>query len=213
MKCLAFTGDYYHSSDGISALLAALETGYDWEFHGSHETVPWDRLPEYRLLVIAAENRLEPGVSDRTWLDDRTDRLIERFVTEGGGLFAFHSGIASYDENSAYRKLTGGSFQFHPKEHPRFEIVPTGTTHPLLRGVSRFFAVDEQYFVSRDPDTTLLAVAESSRYGSSAALWCAERGAGRTAVFTTGHRAETLELEGVRRIVRNAVTWCPAAAE
>jgi type 1 glutamine amidotransferase len=213
-RALGVVGDFYHPADALSALLERAAPRFPWSFARDPRRVDWASLGEYRLLVLSTEDRIEPESSELRWMDEGIARRIALFVEAGGGLLAYHSGLASYPPEGAYRRLVGGAFQFHPKAHPEFLVSPEPLAHPILEGVPAFSLVDEQYFVERDPDATLaLASSSSPRFGSSCAAWCAERGSGRVACVAPGHRPESLGNPALVRLLGNAAIWCARAGE
>jgi type 1 glutamine amidotransferase len=208
-EALALVGDFYHPRKTLVSLFEKAAPDVKWSFVYDPRKVDWSGLDKYRLLVLSTENRLAPESSDEVWMDEGIARSIQRFVEGGGGLLAYHSGLASYPPEGAYWKLIGGGFQFHPKTHPEFLVSPESVAHPILEGVSAFSIVDEQYFVERDPVSTLaLASSSSPRFGSSCAAWCVERGSGRVACVAPGHRPESLGNPNLQRLLGNSARWC-----
>lgn len=206
-RALGVVGDFYHPHAGVRDLLERAAPEFDWSFEADPRRVDWSALGAFDLVLLSAEDRVEPDKSEARWMTEAIGAKIEAFVASGGGLFGYHSGLASYAEDSAIRRLLGGGFQFHPKAHPTFSVVPTGE-HPILEGVAAFTITDEMYFVDRDPGSTLpLAATLSPRFGSSCAAWCSERGAGRVACVTPGHRPEVLRDPNLTRLVGNAARW------
>jgi len=207
MKALGFFGDFYHQA-GPQRELFQKAGSLDWTW-ASVVGFDWSTLAEYQVMVLAVENRVDPEHSTEGWMTDGHTQGLDAWVRAGGSLVVFHSGLASYPEDGAHAALVGGSFQFHPRPHPKYRFVPGATGHRLTTGVDPFEVTDELYFVRRDPKgSTLLATAESPEYGSSAAFWCAHRGRGRIVGLTPGHNRETLAHPGLVKLVGNVLAWC-----
>ena len=207
-RALGIVGDFYHPHAELRDFFLRAAPELEWTFERDPGRVDWTGLAAYSLLALSAENRVDPESSDALWMDEETGRRIADFVASGGGLLAHHSGLASYPEGGAYRRLLGGGFQFHPRAMVEFSVVPAAE-HPLLAGIGAFSVSDEMYFVDREPATTLaLAVSESPRYGSTSAAWLAERGLGRVACVCPGHRPEVLRGPSLARLVGGAARWC-----
>ena len=208
-RALGLVGDFYHPYAGLVDLFLRAAPGFEWSFCQDPRRLDWDRLDEYAFFVLSTENRIEPEVSQAVWMDESLARRFVAYVEAGGGLLAYHSGLASYPPDGAYYRLVGGGFQFHPKAHPEFLIAPEGPAHPITAGVPAFSIVDEQYFVEREIASTIpLASSSSPRFGSSCAAWCAERGKGRVACVTPGHRPENLARPELALLLGNAASWC-----
>ena len=210
MKALGFFGDFYHKEEAQHTFFSAAAPGVNWQ-SVTPLAFDWDQLDHYELVVMAAENRLDPPRSDASWMSAAHENRLVDWVEKGGNLLAFHSGLASYPEGGAYAALAGGSFQFHPVEHPRFRFVPEQIQHPLLAGVEAFELTDEQYFVRRPASgSLLLGKLESADYGTYSAFWCAERGKGRIVGLTPGHTPASLTNPGLIRLASHSISWLSA---
>jgi type 1 glutamine amidotransferase len=72
---------------------------------------------------------------------------LMKFVQKGGGLFIMHGAIVVQNNSAAFSKMTGGSFDYHPKQQ-EIQLKEVDKDHPL---VSAFKGqglrhVDEPYF-------------------------------------------------------------------
>ena len=209
-KIAALAGDYYHKPDGMTAALAAVADALGCDLDAFTDTgrMPWDALREYQALVIARENRVAPVESPAVWATPSLESAIAQFTEAGGALVALHSGLASFDEEGPYLATVRGSFQYHPREHPRFTVRAITTDHPAAAGLRSFELKDEMYFVRVDSARTarLLEVAHPD-YGASCAAWAHESGRGRVFCFTPGHRAEVLRDPGYRATLEAGLRW------
>lgn len=65
-----------------------------------------DREPA--LLLMAREDRLVPRTDPtKIWMSQSVASKIECYVHAGGGLFAWHSGLASYPASGTYYQVLG----------------------------------------------------------------------------------------------------------
>jgi type 1 glutamine amidotransferase len=210
-KALGLLGDFYHPRAGLETLFRTSGPQFSWTVTGALDA-PWSALSAFQVLVIALEDRVDPEHSSAGWMTAAHAQALAAFVEAGGGLLAFHSGLA-YPVPGPFPALAGGAFQFHPTVHPHFRFDPRREPHPLLEGVPAFDVEDEMYFVWRDPTTDKLAELASAEFGTSAALWCSQRGAGRVVGLTLGHRPEVLALAPTRRLAANALAWLAPGGE
>jgi type 1 glutamine amidotransferase len=213
IKAIALLGDYYHQEQPLKELLQQIDAPVQWTFCTEVTQVPWENLSEYALFVLSRENRCAPIESGIVWMTASEEKRIEQFVYNGSGLLVLHSGLVSYGEDSDYTQLVGGVFLFHPPQLVPYQFYPLTSNktscHPILSEVTAYTINDELYFVARDPErSTLLGIAESPMYGSSAALWYAERGKGRIVGFTPAHTQESLFHPMTQKIIGNSIYWC-----
>jgi type 1 glutamine amidotransferase len=209
-RIAALIGDFYHEPGPMrSALEAAVENRQARiEFFTDPAAVPWERLSDYAVLVVAREGRMAPKESNAVWNTERHEQAIARFVNAGGGLVGLHAGLASYAHSGAYGRTLRGTFFIHPEEHPEFRVRPTGAAHAVLEGCREMTFRDEMYFVRVDSaDTTRLLEAVSSDYGCSTAAWAHTCGSGRVFCFTPGHRVEVLADQAYRGFLSKGIQW------
>ena len=212
----ALVGDYYHKSGPVQETLqqTASGLGFQVEFFTDPALLPWDSLRSFRGLVMVKENRLTPAESNAVWATPKHEAAIAEFAEAGGAVIGLHNGLASFDIEGAYFKTVRGSFQYHPKEHPRFQVrAVTGSgagpaEHGLLAGFSTFELTDEMYFVRVDSArTTRLLEVFHPDYGTSCAAWAHTVGSGRVFCFTPGHTVEVLNNAGYRRFLERGLRW------
>ncbi|MBT8298743.1 MAG: ThuA domain-containing protein [Maribacter sp.] len=69
------------------------------------------------------------------------------YVAKGGGLMLLHGGIVVQNNSVAFSEMTGGSFDYHPKQQ-RMHVQEVDSTHPMVRAFkgNGFTHVDEPYF-------------------------------------------------------------------
>jgi len=207
-KIAALIGDFYHQAGPMQATLEQTVPGAGIDFFTDPARLPWDRLSDYKVLVVAREGRVAPKESDAVWNTVKHEEAIAAFVRAGGGLVGLHAGLASYKHTGPYGSTLHGTFFIHPEEHPEFRIRSTGAPHPLLSGFTEFSLRDEMYFVRVDSgSTTRLLETYSPDYGSSTAAWAHGCGAGRVFCFTPGHRTEVLQDPAYRGFLAQGIRW------
>lgn len=216
-RALVIAGDFYHDSKGLKNFISeAGGAGIQWDWSDFPPEIDLSSFKtgaaaDYDLVIIASENRINPETGHDLWMDKEFAASLSNWVEGGGGFISLHTGMASYNNIPEYENLVGGRFEYHPKEHPEFSIIPVEgeRSHPLLKGIHRFSIKDELYFVKRDPlNSTLLAISESPEYGSSAALWYRIHGEGRVVGMTPGHNEAARKNPRMIQMLGNAVNWC-----
>jgi type 1 glutamine amidotransferase len=209
-RIVALVGDFYHAAESMRDTLAraAGAAGVDLRTFTDPADLPWESLGTYRGLIIAKENRIAPKESNAVWAEPKHESAIADFAEAGGAVIGLHNGLASFDMEGAYFRTVRGAFQYHPKEHPRFQVRTLPVEHPVLRGFKSFELMDEMYFVRVDSarTTRLLEVAHPD-YGTSCAAWAHDVGKGRVFCFTPGHRTEVLNDPGFTLILENGLRW------
>lgn len=69
------------------------------------------------------------------------------YVAKGGGLMILHGAITVQNNSMAFSKLTGGSFDYHPKQQ-EIHVKEVDKNHPMVRAFKGkgLVHVDEPYF-------------------------------------------------------------------
>jgi uncharacterized protein len=69
------------------------------------------------------------------------------YIAKGGGLFIMHGAITVQNNDMAFSRLTGGSFDYHPKQQT-IHLKEVDKNHPLVAAFhgDGFTHVDEPYF-------------------------------------------------------------------
>lgn len=72
---------------------------------------------------------------------------LMEYVAEGGGLMIMHGAITVQNNSEAFSKLTGGSFDYHPKQQ-KMHVMEVDPKHPLVQAFKGdgFTHIDEPYF-------------------------------------------------------------------
>jgi hypothetical protein len=205
----AIVGDYYHAEKPIqTALNLALEPlteggQYQLAYISAQDLV--QRLDEAPAAVILfKEDRLNPNDADvKHWLTEEVSAAISRYVEGGGGLLAWHSGLASYPPESALVQMLRGYFEFHPSKH---QMVSYQGTLPSdqSREIS-LVIMDEHYFVHCDEEHTTVFLRSHSVDGDSIGGWTHAYGSGKVVCLTPAHNIEGLLHEGMLALLRSSI--------
>ena len=168
-------------------------------------------LAKVGLLVILRDGLQRPGTDPRSnfkWMTLDQERAVVSFVEGGGGFLNLHNSMGLYPDNGPYLALVGGRYIGHgPLERFRVEVVDS--QHPVTRGVSGFFAADEQHTPPYDEGRVHLLLRNRSDDDKSAAAgWVREQGRGRVCHLANGHTLEALLHPMYQRLMCNAVRWC-----
>lgn len=150
---------------------------------------------------------------------------LERYVHAGGGLLAIHGALASFKTHPRYAALLGSPFAGHAKPGPidlyplaggasraggrgrsagRADSAPSGP--PAREPAGR--VTDELYRVDLAEDAAVRCV--GSRHAAAeehAICWERRLGAGRVAVVTLGHYAQTLADSFVQQLLTAELEW------
>lgn len=75
------------------------------------------------------------------------EKNLINYVAKGGGLMLLHGGIVVQNNSVAFSKMTGGSFDYHPKQQS-MQIKEVDINHPLVKAFKGkgFTHIDEPYF-------------------------------------------------------------------
>jgi type 1 glutamine amidotransferase len=170
-----------------------------------------ENLARVQLLVILRDGLQRPQRDHRAdfvWMTPEQQRAVAAFVENGGGFLNLHNALGLYPPRGPYLELMGGRYIGHgPLERFRVEIVDPD--HPVTRGVTGFFAADEQHTPPYDEGRVHLLLRNRSDDGKSAAAgWVREPGRGRLCHLASGHTREALLHPMYQKLLRNAVRWC-----
>jgi type 1 glutamine amidotransferase len=216
-RVVAILGDYYHSAEIIKdALECALQSLTDSTEicidYVSVEELPGALHDKPDAVILFKEDRLNPAdESAEHWMTDQIADKIARYVAEGGGWLAWHSGLASYPVGSAYTNMLKGYFNYHPPEHQQVRYMGS---HPgLIQGAGdvAFEILDEHYFVRCDSEKTDVFLCSESVDGCSVGGWWHAYGSGRVCCLTPAHNCEGLHHPVMLSLLRSAVQWCMGA--
>lgn len=113
--------------------------------------------------------------------------------------------------------MLGGDFLAHPagEGYPQpYNVTITDREHEVTNGVNDFPVASEQYYMSVDPNNTVLA--ETTFSGehfpwldglTSPVAWVRQWGRGRVFYHSVGHAPQDLAGDDVRRLTKQGIAW------
>lgn len=187
------------------------ELGFDLE--ESQDIFTLDRdLTGYDLIILGWNNAL----TTEDLSDSQEDHLLAA-VEAGTGIAAWHGAAAAFRSSLRYHLMLGGDFLAHPAgegyPHP-YEVNVIDHDHPVSHGVNDFSVASEQYYMSVDPNITVLA--ETTFTGEhfawldgtkSPVAWVRQWGDGRVFYHSIGHGPQDLAGDDVRRLTKQGIAW------
>jgi|HigsolmetaGSP12D_1036236.scaffolds.fasta_scaffold00532_10 type 1 glutamine amidotransferase len=215
-KIVALVGDYYHDEALARGALTAAHAAAGLAGEAELAFIGADALAEAlaqapAAVVLFKENRLNPQDADvRTWMDESAAERIAQYVRGGGAWLAWHSGLASYPETSAYVRMLRGRFLHHPREHQTVRYAPAAGPGREEEPGGAFAFLDEHYFVECDEANTDVFLRSSSVDGESIAGWRHGHGQGKVCCLTPAHRREGLTDPAFLRVLGQCLRWCLA---
>ncbi len=210
-QALVLIGDRYHEPEHLEAGLRLVfeATGVTPHFLVDYRSLTAENLAAVDLLVVLRDGMVWPNDFKKPaiWMTPEQEKAVVDFVERGGAFLNLHNSMGVYPENGPYLKLVGGRYIGHgPLERFRVEVVDKD--HPITKGVSEFFAADEQHTPPYDEKKVhLLLRNRSDEEKTAAAGWCYEPGKGRLVHLASGHTRDALEHPMFQRLMRNSVTW------
>jgi type 1 glutamine amidotransferase len=187
------------------------ELGFDLE--ESQDIFTLDRdLSGYDLIILGWNNAL----TTEDLSDSQEDHLLAA-VEAGTGIAAWHGAAAAFRSSLRYHLMLGGDFLAHPagEGYPySYEVNVTDRDHPVSHGVNDFSVASEQYYMSVDPNNTVLA--ETTFTGEhfawldgtkSPVAWVRQWGDGRVFYHSIGHAPQDLAGDDVRRLTKQGIAW------
>jgi type 1 glutamine amidotransferase len=210
-----------------------------FEVHVGYDIGNFDKknLKKYDAIVLNNPNPKGPErdlfsdlLKANTSLNDQEiameapkyERNLIDYVSKGGGLMILHGGIVVQNNSAEFSKMTGGSFDYHPKQQ-EMHVKEVDASHPLVRAFKGkgLTHIDEPYFfknayfdynfrpllyieVDRLEDVKK-AVSNNINYVS----WIKRHGKGRVFYSSPSHNAQSLEnpellqylLDGLQYVV------------
>ncbi|PKA96919.1 trehalose utilization protein [Flavobacteriaceae bacterium MAR_2009_75] len=147
------------------------------------------------------------NLSDKkiTELAQHYEKGFMEYIAEGGGLMILHGAITVQNNSEAFSKMTGGSFDYHPKQQ-EMHVMEVDEDHPLVASFSGngFTHVDEPYFFNNAYSehnfrpllymdvTKLEGLKKKPESDISYVSWIKKHGEGRVFYTSPSHNAQTL---------------------
>lgn len=133
------------------------------------------------------------------------EQNLINYVAKGGGLMILHGAIVVQNNSVAFSKMTGGSFDYHPKQQ-EMHVKEVDVSHPLVRAFKGkgLTHIDEPYFFKNayfDYNFRPLLYIEADKLeGLKKAVgnninyvsWIKRHGKGRVFYSSPSHNAQSL---------------------
>ncbi|MCM4167684.1 hypothetical protein KCTC52924_00802 [Arenibacter antarcticus] len=242
-KVLVFsqhTGFYHWTAPHNNEMLKILakKTGA-FEVHIAYDINSFDRknLKKYDAIILNNSNPAGPK-RDLFWdllkknsslsedaivkLAAEYEQNLMDYVAKGGGLMILHGAITVQNISIEFSKMTGGSFDYHPKQQ-KMHLKEVDPNHPLVeafkgKGLTH---VDEPYFFKNayfdynfrpllyiEADQ-LEGVKEAVSNNTIYVSWIKRHGKGRVFYSSPSHNAQSMEnpellqffLDGMQYVV------------
>lgn len=209
----AFAGDFYHNKDNLEVALTKAAQKGDFIIHTKDLTDKEvaDALKQQPdVIVIGGEDRISPESDPtNTWLTPETDKALETYVKEGGGLMVVHSGLASYPSDSYYRYMTKGHFIAHPPEHVMVRYHSVDIAGMDKGGFYYDFAVlDEFYQLAVDEsETHVFLQSDTEEFGKGFGGWCHNYGKGKVICIVPTHNGAGLADENTINLYQESMNF------
>ncbi len=210
-----------------------------FEIHIGYDIENFDKknLKKYDAVIL---NNSNPSGPDRDLFSDLlrqnttlTDQEIKikaasyeqnlmKYVTKGGGLMIMHGAITVQNNATHFSKMTGGSFDYHPKQQ-EIHVKEVDLNHPLVKAFKGkgLTHIDEPYFFKNayfDYDFRPLLYMEVDKIEGLReevdekviyVSWIKRYGKGRVFYSSPGHNAQSLDnpdvlhyfLDGLQYVV------------
>ena len=163
---------------------------------------------DYDVVLLHFKNYREPK------RNAAMKASLEKFVTEGGGLFVYHFACGAFEDWQGFEKFSGRVWDpALPAHDPygRFAVNIVDKEHPITKGVGNFEIDDELYTCLKTSDVPIRVLAEATskvdgkKYPMAFVL---ENGKGRTFHTTLGHDDRSLSCQEFQAMIKNALVWC-----
>lgn len=205
INVLTLIGDFYHNHDDFFNTLSNVlkDLAEDVKIIDS-TTEDFEMFLGQKpdAVIIARENRINPEDSQiKFWMTDEIEKKIEEYVENGGKLFVWHSGLASYPENGSFCSTVRGYFKYHPDKHKPVRYHSYGKS-VFNKQIVDLTILDEHYFVYCDERNTNVYLYSESEDGQSIAGWWHDLRNGRVITLTPAHRKEVLLNKDFQNLLR-----------
>lgn len=156
--------DHWTIPHNVEMLKILAKKSKAFEIHIGYDIQNFDKknLKKYDAVIL---NNSNPSGPDRDLFSDLlkqnttlTDREIKvraaiyeqnlmKYVAKGGGLMILHGAITVQNNSVEFSKMTGGSFDYHPKQQ-EIHVKEVDVNHPMVQAFKGkgLTHVDEPYF-------------------------------------------------------------------
>ncbi len=147
---------------------------------------------------------------NHNWSAERYQQLDE-YLARGGGLGIFHSATIADKEPEKLAARIGLAAQPGPTKYlhaPMTLQFTAPTNHPITRGFSELYLIDEPYWPMFGDTNRVNILATTIQEGSPRPMiWTYERGKGRVFASIVGHYTWTLDDPVFRLLALRGLAW------
>ncbi len=224
-------------NNAMLKILARKSKAFEIHIGYDIENFEKENLKNYDAVILNNSNPKSPErdlfsdlLKENTSLDDRQiaekapeyEKNLRDYVKNGGGLMLLHGAIVVQNNSPEFSKMTGGSFDYHPKQQ-KMHVKEVNTDHPLVQAFKGdgFTHVDEPYFFKNaffDYNFRPLLYIEVDKIegvkkevsnNRNYVSWIKKYGKGRVFYSSPSHNAQSLEnpellqfyLDGMQYVV------------
>jgi len=231
--------DHWTIPHNIEMLKILAKKSNAFEIHVGYDIEKFDEknLKKYDAVILNNSNPIGPKrdlfsdlLKANTSLTDeqiaieapKYEMNLINYVAKGGGLMLLHGAIVVQNNSEAFSKMTGGSFDYHPKQQ-RMHVKEVDKNHPLVKAFKGkgLTHVDEPYFFKNayfeynfrpllyievdKLEDVRKAVSNNINYVS----WVKRHGKGRVFYSSPSHNAQSMDnpellqffLDGMQYVV------------
>ena len=201
---------YYHMPTAVTLRNVILQDKrFEVVLVEDAEILGTDLPSDYDVILLHFKNYREPKRNAAMKAN------LEKFVTEGGGLFVFHFACGAFEDwKPGFEKLAGRIWDPKLPGHDPygpFTVRVVDPTHPITKELRNFEIHDELYTCLKESTVPIHVLAEATskvdgkQYPMAFVL---ENGKGRIFHTTLGHDDKSLSCEEFRTMIRRAIAWC-----
>jgi len=222
-------------TEAVISSLASKSIGYTVTTSKDIYQFEKDSLAKYDVVVLNntcsnfdTRNMFYDKLQDDTSNTDRhrLEKSIEmeanllNYVRNGGGLVVLHGGIVMQNKSSAFGKMVGGTFEYHPKQQ-NFEVKLVDKNHPMVKGFDGvgFDHIDEPYIFKNayfDYNFRPLLYMETNQLEGLQKItednikyiaWIKKYGNGRVFYSSPSHNAQSFENPKLLQFLKNGLLY------
>ncbi|MGR3811561.1 ThuA domain-containing protein [Jiulongibacter sp. NS-SX5] len=162
--------------------------------------------PDRDLFTQLIKNNSSLSEDEVKALANEYEKGFMNYIKSGGGLMIMHGALTVQNNSEEFSKLTGGSFDYHPKQQ-EIHLIEVDKAHPMVQAFNGngFTHVDEPYFFKNaywDYNFRPLLYAEVDKiegqrkeFNSDIVYlaWIKKYGKGRVFYSSPSHNAQSFE--------------------
>jgi len=211
---LVICDDFWHPAEVIVRGMQGMEQdeyAFDFVFDAKDMLTP-AMIRRYPMIINCKCNNIN-AANDHEWFQPNVTEVmpdeILRYIEEGHGFLAVHSGLAFFEKDTSGMLDINGSFFIRHPDRCDVTLNVVKPEHPVTKGIETFVTRDEHYeigMICDDADVFLRSMSETG--GNQVAGYSRLFGDGRFCALTPGHILDVWENPMFRKLLLNAMAWC-----